>query len=143
MAYKKEIDFTIGGWTFKRFAKNFFKIYRTVSPNTITMTGAAVETQLSIPFPHRWNHVHFYHTTSAYVASSAVLDIIIKRTVGLVTPAKFEEYLFHEEKILDSKITEMFGEGFEYERGVWVVSLTSTATDLIFPIFYVQKLGDS
>ena len=139
----EEIDSVEGVWTRERIGKNIWKYHITVSPNSITMTGAAVETQLSIPFPHRWLRMHFYHTDSAYAASETELSITIKRPVGLVSPAKFEEYLFHEEKILDSKITEMFGEGFEYERGVWVVSLLSTATDLIFPIFYVQKLGDS
>ena len=139
----EEIDSVEGVWTRERIGKNIWKYYITVSPHSITMTGAAVETQLSIPFPHRWMRAHFYHTTSAYVASSDVLDIIIKRPVGLASPAKFEEYLFAEAKIVDDKVTEVFGEGFEYERGVWVISLSSTATDLIFPIFYVQKLGDS
>jgi hypothetical protein len=37
-------------------------------------------------------------------------------------------------------IIEKFGEGFEYEAGTYNLILNTTNTDLIFPVFYIQKL---
>jgi len=134
------LDETHGGWTFKRIGKNIYKIYRELSPYSITMTGADVTTKLPIPFPHRILRMHIYHTDSAYAASVDALDVILRRAAGSLTPEKFEEDLFNESGIVLSKVTEVFGEGFEYEAGIYDVILNSTATDLIFALFYVQKL---
>jgi len=140
MSKKEDIDEIHGVWTFKRIGKNIYKIYVTTDPNSITMTGSDVKTQLQIPFPHRILRMHLYHTDSAYAASTDALNVILRRSAGTLTPAKFVEDLFNESGITASKITEVYGEGFEYEAGIYDVILNSTSTDLIFPIFYVQKL---
>jgi len=140
MSKKEDIDEIHGVWTFKRIGKNIFKIYVTADPNSITMTGANVTTQLQIPFPHRILRMHLYHTNSAYAASTNALTIILRRSAGTLTPAKFVEDLFNEDGIIVSKVTEVYGEGFEYEAGIYDLILNSTNTDLIFPIFYLQKL---
>lgn len=140
MSYEKEHDLEINGWTFKRIGKNIYKIYRTVSPNAITMTGADVTTQLQIPFPHRLLRMHLYHTTSAYVASSGMLTVTLARRETTLTPERFKENVFYESSIPASIITEVYGEGFEYEAGIYELTLNTNSTDLIFPLFYVQKL---
>jgi len=139
MTYEKEIDLEIAGWTFKRIGKNIYKIYVTADPNSITMTGSDVKTQLKIPFPHRILRMHLYHTNSAYAASTNALTIILRRSASTLTPAKFVEDLFNGSATA-SKISEVYGEGFEYEAGIYDLILNSTNTDLIFPIFYLQKL---
>lgn len=130
------------GWSRGRIGKNIWKYFRTVSPHAITMTGAAVTTQLHIPFPHRWLRTTFYHTSSAYVENYELLSATIQRSIGTFTPAKFKETLFAETEITDPDWTELWGERFEYEAGVWDIILTAASTDLIFPLFYVQNLGD-
>ena len=130
----------MGGWTFQRFARNIYKATRTTAPHSITMTGSDVTTQLQIPFPHRILRMHCYHTDSAYAESDIPMAVILRRRVATVTPAKFSEDLFNEDNINVSKMTEVFGEGFEYEAGIYDVILNTTSTHLIFPMFYIQKL---
>lgn len=133
--------FTDGKWTFKRIGRNIWKIYLTKNPYSITMTGSAVTTQLHIPFAHRWLRMHLYHTDSSYATSVNNLSVTLKRAAGTVHPLnKFEEYLFSEDYVVSSKVTEVYGEGFEYEAGVYSLILNTVTTELIFPIFYVQKL---
>lgn len=132
----------LGGiWTMARIGKtNIYMVYVTAAPNGIVMTAADVTTPLQIPFPHRWVRIHFYHTTVAYVASIDALAIILRRRAGTMIPVRFSEDLFNGAGIVASRITEVFGEGFEYEPTTYDVTLNTTATDLIFPLFYVQKL---
>lgn len=137
---EQSIEETHGGWIFKRIGKNIYKIYRELSPYSITMTGANVTTKIPIPFPHRILRMHLYHTNSTYVASTDALAAILRRAAGSLTPERVEEDLFNETAIVASKITEKYGEGFEYEAGVYDLILNTTNTDLIFPILYVQKL---
>jgi hypothetical protein len=134
------VEGEIEGWVFQHVAKNIYKIYPARSPHSITMTGADVTTALRIPFPHRLIRLHWRHTDSAYAASTDALAIILRRPEGSMTPEHFEEDVFNETNIVKSKGTEKYGEGFEYEAGVYSVILNTTNTDLIFPILYVQKL---
>jgi hypothetical protein len=137
-----EDHYQSGVWMMDRIGKtNKYKVYITVDPNAIVMTAADVVTQLHIPFSHKWVKIHFYHTTAAYVASTDALAIILRRTAGTLTPVRFSEDLFNEPVIVASRITEIFGEEFQYEAGTYDLTLNTTATDLIFPLFYVKKTG--
>jgi len=130
-----------GVWTMARIGKtNIYIIRVTAAPGTIAMTGNAVITQLTIPFPHRWVRIHFYHMTAVYAASVDALAIILRRTAGTLTPVRFSEDVFNGAAIVASRITEVFGEAFEYEAGTYDLSLNTTNTDLVLPLFYVQKL---
>lgn len=130
-----------GVWMLERIAKtNIYKVYLTAAPPAIVMTGAAVATQLHIPFPHKWLRIHFYHTDAAYAISMAYLRITLRRAVGVMFPAEFLDELFCEFNINAATITEKFGESFEYEASTWNLILNAAATDLIFPLFYIQKL---
>ena len=131
-----------GVWTFQRIGKNIWKIYITKSPHSITMKGSDVTTELHIPFIHRWLRIHFFHTDSSYdaVTGGDRLNILLKRTAGTLTPQKFEEYLYKETGLTSARITEVFGESFEYESGIHQLVLNSTSTNLVFPVFYIQKL---
>jgi hypothetical protein len=135
-------NYQVGLWTFECIGKtNEYKVYPTVDPNGIAMTAADVVTQLHIPFPHRWEHIHFYHTTAAYVASADALAAILRRTAGTLTPVRFSEDLFNEPALVASRITEVFGEPFKYEATTYNLTLNTTNLHLIFPLFYISKLG--
>lgn len=136
-----ESQYQVGLWTIERIAKtNIYKVYITVDPHAIVMTGAIVVTQLHIPFPHKWLRTHFYHTDAAYAVSLDYLRITLRRELGTMFPVQFADDLFCEFDINALMIIEKFGEGFEYEAGVYNLLLNTTATDLIFPLFYIQKL---
>jgi len=128
-------------WTMVRIGNtDVYKVYITAAPNGIVMTAADVVTQLAIPFPHKWIRIHFYHTTVAYVASVDALAIILRRRAGTLTPETFSEDLYNEAAVVASRITEVYGGDFTYEAGTYDLTLNTTATHLIFPLFYIQKL---
>jgi len=130
-----------GPWMMERVGKtNIYKVYLTAAPPAIVMTGLDVTTNLHIPFPHRWLRTHFYHTTAAYAVSQAYLRVTLRRAVGTMFPVEFLDELFCEFDINAVIMIEKFGEGFEYEAGTYNLILNTTATDLIFPLFYIQKL---
>ena len=128
------------GWTFERVAQNIWKIFRTTAPHSITMTGAAVTTELVIPFAHRWLRMNWYHTDSAYAASVVNLSVTMQRTADTIVPANFEEDLFEDTAIVTATATEVFGEAFEYERTIYDLIMDTTNGHLVFPVFYIQKL---
>lgn len=137
----KNIDEIHGEWTFKRIGKNIYKIYRTVAPHCIAMTGANVTTQLPIPFPHRWIRLTFFHMNAAYAAiTNSELGITFKRTQASLDPPHFEETVYFDEARTDPYITARAGETYEYEPSVYDLILLSNNTDLIQPVFYLQKL---
>jgi len=105
------------------------------------MTAAAVTTQLHIPFPHRWVRIGFYHTTSGYVAATTYMNITLKRTAGTIAPQRFDEYLFHEEDVRTAWAGENYGETFEYPPGTYELILTGANTNLVFPVFIIQRLS--
>lgn len=130
-----------GLWTFRKFGKVFYRIFPT--DFFITMTGADVNTQLRIPFDHKWIRTDFYHTLAgAADVSVASLLISIQRRAGVVEPiADFVEFLFHEDRIRHAQIGENWGENFEYEATTWDIILNSDNTDLVYPIFVVERLA--
>jgi hypothetical protein len=128
-------------WTMERIGNtDIYKVYITAAPNGIVMTGANVTTQISFPFPHKWESILFYHTTVAFVASTDALTIILRRSAGAMTPERFSEDLLNDVGVVASRRTENFGDPFKREAGAYDLILNTTATDLIFPVFYVQKL---
>jgi len=134
-------NYQSGLWMMERIGKtNLYKVYITVDPHAIVMTGANVMTQLHIPFPHRWLRTHFYHTDAAYAVSIDYLRITLRRELNTMFPVQFADDLFCEFEINAVMVIEKFGEGFEYEAGTYNVILNTTATNLIFPLFYIQKL---
>jgi hypothetical protein len=133
--------YQVGPWTFQRVGKtNIYKVYPIADPPAIVMTALDVTTELQIPFAHRWVRIHFYHTTAAFAVSQQALRVTLRREVNTMIPAQFLDELFCEFDITAVIMIEKFGEGFEYEQGAYKVILNSVATDLIFPVFYIQKL---
>ena len=136
-------QYSEGFWTIERIGKtNIYKVYITAEPRAIAMPAVAadVTTQLHIPFSHKWLRFHFYHTDAAYAISIQPLRITIRRAVTTMLPVQFLDELFCEFEITDVIGIEKFGEGFEYEAGVWNIILNTAATELVFPLFYIQKL---
>jgi hypothetical protein len=131
-----------GVWTLERVGKtNIFKAYITEDPNAIAMTGVNVVTQLQIPFAHRIIAFLFRHTTALFVDSYDNLDFILRRIATTMFPVQMRETLFYEMNITDEDGEEIFGENFEREACAYTITLNSTATNLIFLLFYIQKLG--
>lgn len=140
----KEIDFTSGEWIFKHIGKNIYKVYPLIAPHGMVIPAAATITkQLPISFSHRIIRIHFYHTDSAYAASIASLTFMLERLASSMTPSKFADMLYRKTDITTSKNIVTFGEGFEFDSCVWSITFASTATDIVFPIFYIQKLGET
>lgn len=133
----------VGLWTFERLGKtNIYKVYITEIPHAVAMPAVAadVTTQLQIPWPHKWLRIHFYHTTAAFGVSLTALRVTLRRAVGIMFPNEFLDELFCEFGITDTIMIEKFGEGFEYESSTWNLILNTTATELVFPVFYIQKM---
>jgi hypothetical protein len=137
-----EENLRIGNWKFTKVGIDLYRIeYVGVANGGIVMTAADVVTQLSIPFDHEWVRIGFYHTTAAGVASVDATFVNIARPAGTIPPlALFVETLFREYDITASSITEVFGAEFQYEKGTWNITLNTTATNLVFPVFYVRRL---
>lgn len=136
-------SFEIGPWNLDRISDTrVYKAYIRVDDQAIVMTGADVETQLVIPFPHKWLRTDFYHTDAAFAASMDALYLSIQRPAGTVPGLDvFIEYLIDKYDITDAEFGENWGENFEYEDCEWVVILNTTATDLVYPIFYLERIG--
>ena len=136
--------FVEGDWTFQRFARNLYKVFpHDGLSNRIVMTGADKTTEIFIPFPFRWLRVHIYHTDNADSASSDALNLMIKRLATKTGhPSTFSEILFATTGETDSWLTVPFGIGFEYEAGIWQLTLNSTNTDRVYPVLYLQKMED-
>jgi hypothetical protein len=138
-------NYQVGPWTMERVGKtNIYKVYITAIPHAVTMPAVAadVTTQLQIPWPHKWLRIHFYHTTAAFGVSVTAMRVTLRRAVGVMFPNEFLDELFCEFDITDTIMIEKFGEGFEYEACTWALILNTTATELVFPVFYIQKLED-
>lgn len=129
-------------WKFTKVGLDLYRIeYVGVANGGIVMTAADVVTQLSIPFDHEWVRIGFYHTSAAGVAAVNATFINIARPAGTIPPlALFVETLFREYDVTASSIMEVFGAEFQYEKATWNITLNTTATDLIFPVFYVRRL---
>lgn len=144
MSRKGDVDEVLGEWICKHIGKNIYKVYPRVSPYGITIPAAATITkQIPIGFSHRLVRIHFYHTDSAYAASVDSLTFTLERLASSLTPAKFADQLYRKADITTSKNIVTFGEGFEFDRSVWNITFATTATDIVFPILYIQKLGES
>ena len=127
------------GWTHEHIGQNIWKIYPTVTPHNIIMDGTDLTRELFVPFTHRLQRMHFFHTDSAYSASTDDLGITVKRSVGTLYPQAFEEFLYDEDLIKYSHVTLVFEpEMYDYEASVWQIVLNSTSGDCVFPLFYIQ-----
>lgn len=132
-----------GVWMIERIGKtNIYKVYLQADPPAIAMPAVAadVTTDLHIPFPHKWLRIHFYHTTAAFVVSQDYQRITLRREVGTMFPAQFLDELFCEFYVNAVIMCEAFGDNFKFEAGTYHLILNTTATDLVFPLFYIEKL---
>ena len=130
--------YNYGGWTFEHIGKNIWKIYPTVEPNSVTMTGADVTRELYVGFMHRLLRMHFFHTDSSYAASTDSLLVRIERSAGTLNPSRFEEYIYNNENLIKSRISLIFRE-LNYEASLWKFTFNTTTTDLIFPVIYLEN----
>ena len=133
--------FQEGNWKFQSIGQNFYKIYYNAAGTTyIAMTGSVVSTDFMIPFFHRWVRISFYQTASDDTASTDYINLTLIRTTSTSAPTRFQEYLYGDEEMRSARITEKFGEGFEYEGGTYKLSLQAASTRRVTPQFIIQKL---
>ena len=133
--------FQEGNWKFQRVGLNFYKVYyNAAGVNYVAMTGSDVSKLFTVPFFHRWVRISFFHTDSSNAASGNSWNITMFKEQSVSMPTKFEEYLYGDEKIKKARVTERFGEGFEYEAGTYKLTLNGTSTRRIYPQFTLQKL---
>ena len=110
----------------------------------IPMTGADVTVEITIPYFHRINKLVLIHLDSSYDKSTDALDVDFECKQGKSTISpKWTDMLFQEDNIAVAEITEVFGEGFEYEPRTWSLTLNTTNTDLVIVVLYIQKEANS
>lgn len=138
---------TRGDFRFRHIGGNHIIIYP--DPNKFTyscipMTGSAVKKFIDISYLHRIVKLVLIHLSSAYAKSTDDLTVTLEleQKRSIISPY-FTDKLFSEAHIEKAEFIENFGEEFEYEPRVWSLSLTSTNTDLVIPVLYIQKLGGS
>ena len=135
----------IGEFRFRNIGGNHIAIYPHPDVHTnsfIAMTCAAVTKYIDVPYLHRIIKLVVIHVTSAYVKSTDAMELKLELEAGRsIFSKKFSDLLFHETDINVSEFIEMFGEEFEYEPRTWTLTLTSTNTDLVMPVLYIQKVG--
>jgi len=139
MTEKKE---DIGDWTFESVGRNYVKIYPKVSPHGITLTGSTKGTELIIPYLHRLVRITLHQTNSSYVSADSWGSVFIYKKAGKNKPQKHEEYIFGRDGGLDAWMTEIFGNGFEYEAGTYNIDILGADTNIIFPVIMIQKLSE-
>jgi len=130
----------------KYVGKGVYKVYfesTTSKTRYIGMTGSAVTKHLKIPFPHRWIRFQLVHTTSSDVLNNTAFSIEIYKRQGGIFPTNFKDHLFRAYDLTPQSMGEWFGEGWEYESGEWTIILNGTNTRRIYPLFYIQKIGDN
>ena len=133
--------FQEGNWKFQCIGQNFYKVYYNAAGVTyIAQTASDVSKDLTVPFFHRWVRASFYHTDSSNVESTGYWTVTLIRNTSTTAPTLFQEYLYGDEKMHSPRITEKFGEGFEYEGGTYRLTLNAGNTTRSVPQFIIQKL---
>ena len=135
------------GWKFKRFTPNcnhyvVFLDSERHTDSALAMTGADVTLQLRIPYPHRINKLCFTHLVAAGTlgTDATKIEFGCKQGQNDHVPL-FEDLLLAIAASTDSTLTEVFGEAYEYEARTWTLTLNTTATDKVIPLFFVQLVG--
>jgi len=132
-----------GDFNFRHIGKNHIAIYphkEKHTNNALTQSGSDIKYYIDIPYFHRIVKLVLLHLTSAFAKSTDEMKVALELEVGKsIFSPKFSEILFYEERIVDAEITELYGNGFEYEPRTWTLTLNSTSTDLIIPVLYIQK----
>jgi hypothetical protein len=140
-------EFTLNGWKFKRITPNCNHYIVYLEPAAFTdsalpMTGAAVTKQLRIPYPHRINKIAFTHLVAAKTLGTDALTIEFGCKQGQHDSIPYyEDLLLKVTATTDSTSLEVFGEAYEFEARTWTLSLDTTNTDLVIPVFYIQLVG--
>lgn len=132
----------VGNWEFRKYGTDCYElIVKGENNNRIVADGAALE--LTIPFPHRWLECFMTHTDNANALSTTSLAFILSRAARSIPDLPImQDYIFRVFDITVSRPTVSFPPNFKYPRGTYRLALTSaTATDFIYPIITIQRLG--
>ena len=136
----------IGDWLYRRIGGNHIVIFPhpTVYANSaLPMTGAELPFYVAIPYFHRINKIVLLHLTSAFADGTDKLSAKFEVEQGNsdISP-KWHDRILNLTSVMLSLVTENYGDGFEYEARNYTLKLNSTATDLVIPLIYIQKIAE-
>lgn len=134
-------------WEFKRISSDNYQGILTsdYSANrSILLTGATLDTEIVIPFPHRLMKLSLYQLddTTPFAASDSLLDVdLYMKESQINTLDKMRNYIFQvdDEEVSGLEITfdegDIFGVSNRYTLG-----LNGDASNMIVPILIVKRL---
>lgn len=135
-------------WEFDRLGlTNRYRVYlrsEYSADRGITMTAATVTTQLTIPFSHEWLRCDMYHTDNLYAAGIDQWIGDLYRKVGLVPELlRMRDHVFTIDTD-ESVMTVLFEnpDCWSFEPSTYDLDLFGSNTHIIFPLFYVRRLGE-
>jgi len=136
----------IGEFTLEQYSKKHYRLIYTGKANrAIIMTGLAVTKDFDIEFAFVLKRLHLNHHTSTLKTYSTDEVILVLSRPQVHGVDGFDDPFFRKSDLTKSKIIvswEDLGDegGLVFEPSTIRLSLNSTNTDLIQPIFYIKRL---
>jgi len=136
----------VGNFTIRHLGQNHYVIYPhpdVKANNAIVITGWGTTDKeyIHIPFFHRVIKLILIQLDSSYLQASDQLEVLFHSEATKSVLGKYvQDILLNEVWVQTPIAREVYGEGFEYEPREWTLELEGTATNLVIPILYIQKL---
>lgn len=131
-------------WIAKRAYGNTWRLTPNTADRCITMTGAAIETKISIKARHRLVRLELTLMSATYVkCETSILDAVLYRKQGEVEGTQYhEDIVYDNQGDMGSLNKKWFGEGYEYEDSKFTLLLNGTSTYKVTVVLYVQVEGN-
>lgn len=130
------------GWNGKPFGDHQHFVIK-CDPEYVAMTGAAINTEIIIPYPHRLIQIIAEHVTSLYVKDTTALTVgLFQRKdfhAGDVAASQWFD-LYNFGGAVDSDFIQFGGEAWEFEDGCYRFSVNTTNGHLMLYKIRVQFL---
>lgn len=136
----------VGDFLLEQISKKHYRLIYTARDNgALLMSGSAVEANFDIEFTFVLERLHLNHRTSTITTlSNDEMDLILSRPKVHGLP-HFEDIFWRKEGIISSPYILSFEDlnsegGLVFEASTIRLSVLSTSTDLVIPIFYIKRL---
>jgi len=136
----------VGEFTLEQYSKKQYRLIYTGKANrAISMTGSAVTKDFDVEFAFALKRLHLNHHTSTLKTYSTDELILVLSRPQVHNVDGFDDPFYRKSDITVSKIIvswEDLGDegGLVFEPSTIRISLNSTNTDLVQPIFYIKRL---
>ena len=136
----------IGDFLLEQISKKWYRIIYTERPDhDILMTGSAVTKDFDIDFTFVFARLHLTHHSATFKTLSTDEIILILNRPMVHGVDGFIDDFYKKADIVDSKAIISFEDlnaegGLVFEASTIRISLNSTSTDRIQPIFYIKRL---